>query len=167
MGKVISFAEKRLQKAQEKQNFLLEGYLVWLKCPKCETLEYTEVRMPDGRIHNRCGSMVTECEVKIDIRAEYTIVTRNLKMLEKWFEKTDIPLEILRLLGPEKKMLVRVQQAELEYLRRLNIMALPHKVEPYPEEWEPDSSQKLKRLHPLGMIMSEARQPELHFDAQS
>ena len=88
MAKVINLAERREQKNKEKQNNPLQGWIVWLKCPQCDTREYSELRMPEGRIH-KCGTMVEEHEVEIDIRAELTISLRNSELISKLINKTN------------------------------------------------------------------------------
>ena len=60
----------------------MPGKLVWLHCPVCDTLQYTEVVMGGGRAHNVCGTQVEEIELDIDVRAEYTIADLNLARLE-------------------------------------------------------------------------------------
>ena len=57
------------------------GRLIWLHCPTCDTLEYTEMAMRSGRVHNVCGSHVVEAEVELDLRAEHTIARINLERL--------------------------------------------------------------------------------------
>jgi hypothetical protein len=64
------------------QGEALPGKLVWLRCPACDTLEYTEVVMAGGRTHNVCGNQVEEVQLDIDVRAEYTIAELNLERLE-------------------------------------------------------------------------------------
>ena len=80
MAKVINLAERREQKIQKQLHSPMQGWIVWLKCPKCETREYSELRMPEGRIH-KCGTMVEEHEVEIDIRAELTVSLRNSELI--------------------------------------------------------------------------------------
>jgi hypothetical protein len=46
--------------------------------------------MPDGRVH-KCGTLVEEEEVQIDVRAEYTISLRNSLRLDELFKQTKIP----------------------------------------------------------------------------
>lgn len=60
--------------------------LVWLYCPACETLEYTELVLPAGRIHQPCGTRVEEVEVAVDARAEYSLAELNLRQLERLAE---------------------------------------------------------------------------------
>lgn len=59
----------------------LPGRLIWLHCSTCQTLEYTEVSMPGGRVHNACGNQVLEVAVDLDLRAEHTIAEVNLERL--------------------------------------------------------------------------------------
>ncbi|MCH8074768.1 MAG: hypothetical protein IIC64_03015 [SAR324 cluster bacterium] len=56
------------------------GQLIWLHCPSCDTLEYTEMAMPGGRVHN-CGTHVVEAGVELDLRAEHTLTRINLERL--------------------------------------------------------------------------------------
>ena len=58
----------------------IPGSITWLHCPSCDTLEYTEIAMEGGRRH-KCGSIVEEAEVEIDVRAEYTISQINLERI--------------------------------------------------------------------------------------
>lgn len=57
------------------------GRLIWLHCPTCNTLEYTEMPISGGRVHNLCGNLVLEAAVEMDLRAEYTIAGINLERL--------------------------------------------------------------------------------------
>ncbi len=59
----------------------LPGKITWLYCPACKTLQYTEVWLPGGRVHNVCGNQVEQAEVEIDVRAETTIAEINLERL--------------------------------------------------------------------------------------
>ena len=77
MSKVINFAERLADRKAKEESRQIEGWLIWLHCPQCNTIEYTEMRMPGGRIH-KCGTLVEEEEIPIDIRAEFTISQRNL-----------------------------------------------------------------------------------------
>jgi hypothetical protein len=63
--------------------------LVWLYCPVCETLEYTELALPAGRIHQPCGTRVEEVEAAVDARAEYSLAELNLRQLERLAELVD------------------------------------------------------------------------------
>ena len=58
------------------------GILVWLYCPNCKTLQYTEFQATQGRKH-KCGADVIEIEVPLDLTAENTICLKNLSILEE------------------------------------------------------------------------------------
>ena len=107
--------------------------------------------------------MVEEEVVQIDVRTEYTISLRNSKLLDKLFKETRIPTFLNPLAKKGIGMLENLQAAELEYRKRLeNIVKGP--VNPYPDEWDENSLEmELKTLDPLGLILTEARQPNLHF----
>ena len=60
----------------------LPGKLIWLHCPTCKTLEFTELSVPGGRVHNVCGTVVEEAALDVDLRAEYTIAELNLERLK-------------------------------------------------------------------------------------
>jgi hypothetical protein len=49
--KVINLAERRAQRERQAASVPIPGWLVWLHCPKCETTEYTEILMSEGRNH--------------------------------------------------------------------------------------------------------------------
>lgn len=63
--------------------------LVWLFCPICKTLEYTEMVVPGGRRHNTCGTQVLEAVVDVDARAEHTLAELNLRRLAALAELLD------------------------------------------------------------------------------
>ena len=162
-AKVINLADRRAKKENEARNAPIYAVITWLFCPKCKSLEYSELEMPNGRVHKQCGTLVEEEEVEIEVRAEYTISLRNSKRLDELFEGTKIPGFLKPL---EKKgigMLERLQAAEKASRKRLeNIVDGP--VVPYSDEWDEYSLEmNLKRLDPLGLILTEARQPNLHF----
>ena len=60
-------------------------------------------------------------------------------------------------------MLENLQVAEKEYRKRLeNIVG--DTISPYQDDWDEKSlDMDLKILDPLGLILTEARQPDLHF----
>ncbi len=89
-AKIINLADRRAKKEDEAQNAPIRGWIIWLHCPKCKSLEYSEIEIPEGRIH-KCGTLVEEEEVQIDVRAEYTISLRNSLRLEELFKQTKIP----------------------------------------------------------------------------
>tara|TARA_B110000263_G_scaffold49892_1_gene41698 strand:+ start:103 stop:624 length:522 start_codon:yes stop_codon:yes gene_type:complete len=161
--KVINLADRRAKKEDEARNAPITGWITWLYCPKCKSLEYSELEMPNGRVHKKCGIMVEEEEVQIDVRAEYTISLRNSKRLDELFKETKIPAFLKPLAKKGIGMLENLHAAEVEYRKRLeNIVNGP--VNHYPDEWDEKSLEmKLKTLDPLGLILTEARQPNLHF----
>ena len=62
-----------------------------------------------------------------------------------------------------KRQLENLQAAEKEYRKRLENIA-GDTVSPYQDEWDEKSlDMDLKFLDPLGLILTEARQPDLHF----
>ena len=162
-AKVINLADRRAKKEDEARNAPVTGWITWLYCPKCKSLEYSELEMPNGRVHKKCGTLVEEEEVQIDVRAEYTISLRNSKRLDELFKETKIPAFLKPLAKNGIGMLENLHAAEVEYRKRLeNIVNGP--VNPYPDEWDEKSLEmKLKTLDPLGLILTEARQPNLHF----
>ena len=161
--KVINLADRRAKKEDEARNAPITGWITWLYCPKCKSLEYSELEMPNGRVHKKCGTLVEEEEVQIDVRAEYTISLRNSRRLDELFKETKIPTFLKPLAKKGIGMLENLHAAEVEYRKRLeNIVNGP--VNPYPDEWDEKSLEmKLKTLDPLGLILTEARQPNLHF----
>ena len=162
-AKVINLADRRAKKEDEARNAPVTGWITWLYCPKCKSLEYSELEMPNGRVHKKCGTMVEEEEVQIDVRAEYTISLRNSRRLDELFKETKIPTFLKPLAKKGIGMLENLHAAEVEYRKRLeNIVNGP--VNHYPDEWDEKSLEmKLKTLDPLGLILTEARQPNLHF----
>lgn len=166
MGKVISLADRRVQKEEKEQNQQLLGYLIWLHCPTCKTTEYTMVLMEGGRIH-KCGTMVEEKEVPIDIRAEYTLCQRNLEIIDKWHKKTNAPKILDKLFNPIRSALNQVESNEREYMKRLQTLVREN-IEPYPEEWDPQKDGiEVQTIPPLGIQISSARQSDLYFPSNS
>ena len=162
-AKVINLADRRAKKEDEARNAPIAGWIFWLHCPKCQSLEYSEVEMPDGRVHNKCGTLVEEEEVQIDVRAEYTISLRNSLRLDELFKHTKIPGFRKPLAKKGIGMLENLQAVEEEYRKRLkNITG--DSVDAYSNDWNEKSlGMELKTLEPLGIILTEARQPNLHF----
>ena len=162
MAKVINLAERREQKNKEKQKNPLQGWIVWLKCPQCNTREYSELRMPEGRIH-KCGTMVEEHEVEIDIRAELTISLRNSELISELLNKASARGFIKNFLKSGRAMLEHLEMSEEEYRKRLMLMS-SKECEPYPEQWDPEEKGlDIKKMDPLGLQLTPARQPELYF----
>ncbi len=161
-AKVISLSEWKAKREQEAAHAPLPGWLIWLYCPQCNTLEYTEVQMAEGRYH-KCGTLVEEAEVPIDIRAEYTISQRNLTLLQEVFESGAASKLLGRLLRSARDNLENLKRAEEEYQRRLTLMA-GRELQSYPDTWEPeDAGVRFNVIQPPGLKITEARQPQLHF----
>lgn len=162
-AKVINLADRRAKKENEALNSPIIGWIIWLYCPKCKSVEYSEIEMPNGRVHKKCGTLVQEEEVQIDVRAEYTISLRNSMLLDELFKETKIPSFLKPLAKRGIGMLENLQAAEEEYRKRLeNIVNGP--LNPYPDSWDENSvDMEFKKLDPLGLILTEARQPNLHF----
>ena len=126
----------------------LPGKLIWLHCPVCKTLEYTEFSVPGGRVHNVCGTVVEEAALDVDLRAEYTIAELNLERLKMLSD------------------LVAGQRNRFqEYQRRLKNMA-GGKLSGYPNREDTLKSLPVAGLDALGLIISTAlHEPGRHFAA--
>ena len=166
-AKVINLADRRAKKEDDARKAPISGWITWLYCPKCRSLEYSELEMPNGRVHKKCGTLVEEEEVEIDVRAEYTISLRNSKLLDELFKETKIPGFLKPFAKKGMGMLENLQAAEVEYRKRLGNI-VNGAVDPYPDDWDEQSlGMELKTLDPLGLILTEARQPNLHLDRKS
>lgn len=155
-----SFREKKKLESKQKET---RGTLVWLKCPACKTIEYTEIVAPNGRTHS-CGTQVQEFEVKLDFKAELTITHQNLKIIDELMnENKSSPLKKI-LARSMSKLLKSVKAAEEEYLRRINI-ASNYQAVPYEGEFKRlESSLPIKKRNELGLYLSEFRfAPEKRF----
>jgi len=159
---IINLAERRAQREAKEQMRSVSGWIVWLHCPSCKTLEYTEVRMDGGRIH-KCGNMVEEKEVAIDIRAEYTISCRNLELLNQ-FKSTSKLASVLSLFSKNiDQFILQLKHTEQEYQNRLQIM-MDSVLTAYPDDWKAeDYDPDLELLKPLGVQISAARQGQKYF----
>lgn len=124
----------------------LPGKLVWLHCPACDTLQYTELVMAGGRQHNECGNQVEEIELDIDVRAEYTIA--------------EINLERLRMLGEA----VQAQQRRYqEYQDRLRLIT-GGEVAAYPVSADTVQKLPVAEVDAMGLLISTAlHDPARHF----
>lgn len=163
MGKVIDFNERKRKKDQDRKNTPIPGFIIWLYCPTCKTVEYTEMLIPGGRIHNKCGSIVEEVEVPIDVRAEYTVSCRNLDKLENLENKNTMPKFIEKLFPAAKSWANNLISAEKEYQRRLLLIASKN-ISTYPDDWKPeDHNISYKVIEPFGIQLTEARIPPEDF----
>ena len=120
--------------------------LVWLYCPTCQTLEYTELLLPNGRVHQPCGTRVEEVVVEVDARAEYSLAELNLRQLERLAE------------------LVDGQRARFrEYQQRLELAA-HQPLSSYPLTEDTVRLMPVAEVDPLGLLISPfLRQPVQRF----
>ena len=120
--------------------------LVWLYCPTCQTLEYTELMLPNGRVHQPCGTRVEEVVVAVDARAEYSLAELNLRQLERLAE------------------LVDGQRARFrEYQQRLELAA-HQPLSSYPLTEDTVRLMPVAEVDPLGLLISPfLRQPVQRF----
>lgn len=122
------------------------GELIWLYCPTCRTLEYTELAMAGGRIHNACGTQVQEMPVALDLRAEATIAHINL-------ERLDI---LQGLLDGQRRRFE-------EYLQRLDLAA-GRAVEPYAVSEDSVEGLPVADVDAFGLLVSRFfENPAQHF----
>ncbi len=164
MSKVIDLAQWKKQKESEQQgDDAIPGFLIWLHCPSCQTTEYTEVRLSSGRIH-KCGTLVEEVEVPIDIRAEYTISQKNLSILEKGIEEnSNLKSKFRKLFGENKLLREQLKRNEMEYQHRLALMT-SEKLVPYPEDWDAKKhGVEFVIVQPSGIMITAARQADKYF----
>lgn len=166
MTNVISFNDFKSKKNTIEEETSVYGCLVWLHCPTCKTIEYTEIRSPYGRSH-KCGTQVEEVEVELDLRAEATIALINIEKIDQIKEK-----QVKSKLNFFKKksyghVLETLLQAEKTYLAKLEIAA-GQQLKPYPGE-RTDLIEKLPIAaeSPFGTAISEFRfEPEKRFNSQ-
>ena len=154
MAEIISFDQWK-QKKPAQNNKPMIGFLVWLHCPKCQIYEYTELRIPGGRVH-KCGVMVEEIEVKIDLRSELTISMRNLENLEMLIDKRKTDIQLLK----------SFFQIEKEFISRLKLIA-KREIPLYPDDWKPEE----KDIHTevildCTFLVTPARRSEFWFPHQ-
>jgi hypothetical protein len=124
----------------------LPGRLIWLYCPTCRSIEYTELDMAGGRLHNVCGTQVQEFPVELDLRAEATIAHINLERLS-----------IL------ESLLAGQRERYEEYLRRLRLAA-GKSLEPYAVAEETVSQLPVADVDAFGLLVSRFfHNPTAHF----
>lgn len=120
--------------------------LIWLYCPACQTLEYTELALPNGRIHQPCGTQVEEAVVDVDARAEYSLAELNLRQLERLAELVDAQRGRFR-----------------EYQQRLELAAR-QPLSSYPLTEDTVRLMPVAEVDPLGLLISPfLRQPLQRF----
>lgn len=159
----ISFDQFKKRKQAEEQGSAIYGKLVWLNCPTCQRLEYTEVIAPSGRTHS-CGTVVEELEIELDLRAEFTFVQFNLAKINELIDENGsnrLKKILARSLDKNLKALLASEQM---YAGRLELAA-GRKLTPYPGTPE-ELKEKLPlaEVNALGLWLSDFRlKPEDRF----
>ena len=146
MSKVISFAEeKRKIKRKAKEEI---ATLVWLYCPSCQTIEYSELLAPAGRFH-KCGTKVLEQEVKVDITAEFTICQKNISYLENLEKKEQAKTF--------SQFIKKLKFIELQMIDKLKRITKQKEIFFY--EWKKENQHLLPiaQINSLGLIISNFR----------
>ena len=162
----ISLDAFRKKKQKEEAEKPYPGTLVWLHCPSCETVEYTEIVAPHGRTH-KCGTAVEELEVSLDLRAEYTITQFNLKRISELLEKNK-ESKLRKLISKSlDNALMALKQSEETYVSRLHLAA-GCQIPVYPGDIESLRDQlPIVETNKLGLLISEFRfEPEKRFTDQ-
>lgn len=154
MAEPISLDKFRKKKQENKNEDTIYGTLVWLSCPKCKKIEYTEIVAPNGRRHS-CGTTVDEVEVELDLRAEATIARHNLERLTELQDPNRKQGFFRKLAKNLSKSLIEMSIAQEEtYLQRLGYAA-QGPLEPY--EGDPEELKKrlpIAAVDPLGRWIS-------------
>lgn len=156
----ISLDKFRAKKQKEAAEKKYPGTLVWLHCPKCKTIEYTEVIATHGRTH-MCGTIVEEKEVELDLRAEFTIILYNLRKIDNLIEGNQ-GSKIRKLFAKTlDNALLKLKKSEEVYLERLHIKD----IDPYEGDIEALKLKlPIKETNQLGLWISDFRyKPEERF----
>lgn len=165
--KPISLDQFRKKRELEEAERPYPGKMVWLFCPKCTTLEYTEIVSPAGRMHN-CGTLVEEREVELDLRGEITITEANLSTIDGLLKKNS-GFKLTKLVSRSlDKALLALQSSEETYRDRLRLAAGTN-VPPYPGEIEEIMDMlPVKITNRLGLLISDFRfEPEKRFNLKN
>ena len=162
-GKAISLDDFRKRKEKEKFIEAVPGALVWLFCPQCSTIEYTEITAPYGRSH-KCGAQVKEVKVQVDLRAEYTITQFNLDLIDDLLSQNKKNRLIKLVSRSLDNALVSLKKSEKTYVERL-LLAANGPLEIYPGDVDDlKNILPIKEINKLGMIISDFRhEPEKRF----
>ncbi len=162
-SKPISLDAFRNRKKKEEAEKPYLGTLVWLYCPSCETFEYTEIVAPHGRTH-KCGTIVEEIEVSLDLRAEYTLTQFNLEKVNELLHKNK-ESKLRKLISKSlDNALIALKQSEENYISRLHLAA-GCQIPTYPGNLNDLKNQlPIKEINKLGLLISEFRfEPEKRF----
>ncbi|MCP4753187.1 MAG: hypothetical protein GY866_20040 [Proteobacteria bacterium] len=161
--KTISLEQFRQRKITENSENKIPGILVWLHCPGCNTFEYSEILAPNGRTH-KCGSLVEEVEVDVDLRAELTIARLNLEKINTLLDQNK-EFRLIKLVSKSlDNALVALKKSEEVYLERV-LVAGKRQIVPYPGDIdELRDKLSVKEINKLGLLISEFRfEPEKRF----
>jgi len=163
-SKPISLEEFRKKREQEEAERSVPGKMVWLHCPKCKTLEYTEIISPAGRTH-KCGALVEEREVDLDLRAELTITELNLATIATLLKKNSGKKLVKIITKSFDNALTALKLSEETYRERL-MLAAGIKITPYPGRLEEIMGKlPVRTTNRLGLLISEFRfEPERRFN---
>ncbi len=184
MSKIISFKEGKknlLENRKEKQIPISQktinqretkkatpqstepemGILIWLYCPNCKTLQYTENQASNGRKH-KCGADVMEIEVPLDLTAENTICLKNLSILEELQQQIKEKKEEKGANDILLRILEHCKREELSMIEKLQKASKNKKCFSY--SWEDKKKLPIADVNPLGLYLSEFRfKPEIRF----
>jgi len=163
-SKLVSLDAFRRKKQAAESAQDCPGVLVWLHCPQCGTLEYTEIVAPNGRRH-KCGTQVQEAEVTVDLRAEFTITRWNLERIDELIAENS-RFRLSKLFSKSlDNALLALKQSEETYLQRLQ-SAAGRKLTPYPGDMaELEKTLHIVEKNRLGLYLSKFRhQPEKRFE---
>ena len=137
------------------------GILVWLYCPNCKTLQYTEFQATQGRKH-KCGADVIEIEVPLDLTAENTICLKNLSILEELQQQIKEKKEEAGVTNILSKVLEHCKKEELAMIEKLQKISKNKKCFSY--SWKDKKKLPIADINPLGLYLSEFRfKPEIRF----
>ena len=177
MSKIISFKEGKknlLENRKEKQIPISQktinqretkkatpqstepemGILIWLYCPNCKTLQYTENQASNGRKH-KCGADVMEIEVPLDLTAENTICLKNLSILEELQQQIKEKKEEKGANDILLRILEHCKREELSMIEKLQKASKNKKCFSY--SWEDKKKLPIADVNPLGLYLSEFR----------
>lgn len=159
----ISLDAFRKRKQKEEAQKPYPGTLVWLHCPTCDSVEYTEIVAPHGRTH-KCGTIVKELAISLDLRAEYTLTQFNLAIINGLLQKNKTS-RLRKLISKSlDNALIALRQSEENYISRLHLAA-GCQIPTYPGTLN-DLEKRLpiKEINKLGLLVSEFRfEPEKRF----
>lgn len=152
-NKTISFQAFKERKAKQEEERTYHGKMVWLFCPTCNSIEYTEVIAPNGRSH-KCGTQVIEKEVDLDLRAELTLTLYNIERIKQLLKENSAS-RLKKLFAKSfDKALKNLLLSEEMYLQRLHAEGVP----PYPDPInEIKERLPIKIVNELGLYISDFR----------